>query len=100
MIRSLSGFARRCTKSTARTSRASSCTGRARGDAHEESDYDVAIFLQSLPDRWRELDRLAALRVKFLDDASVFFDARPYAAAAYLERTPLMREIRRDGLEL
>ncbi len=34
MIRSLSGFARRCTKSTARTSRASSCTGRARGDAH------------------------------------------------------------------
>jgi uncharacterized protein len=32
---------------------------RARGDAHAESDYDVAVFLKSLPDRWKELDRLA-----------------------------------------
>lgn len=29
---------------------------RARGDAHAESNYDVAVFLQSMPDRWRELD--------------------------------------------
>src|SRR5437870_387499 len=30
---------------------------RARGDAREDSDYDVAVFLKDLPDRWRELDR-------------------------------------------
>ena len=36
---------------------------RARGEARPDSDYDVAVFLRSLPDRWRELDRLADLRV-------------------------------------
>jgi uncharacterized protein len=73
---------------------------RARGEAHAESDYDVAIFLKSLPNRWRELDRLASPRVQFLDDTGAFFDAKPYTTAAYQQRTPLMREIRRDGVEL
>lgn len=73
---------------------------RARGDARPDSDYDIAVFLKSLPDRWKELDRMADLRVKFLGDTDAFFDVKPYPAAAYLERTPLMREIRRDGLEL
>jgi predicted nucleotidyltransferase len=72
---------------------------RARGDWHEDSDYDVAVFLKSLPDRWRELDRLADLRADFLDETGAFFDAKPYAASAYHERTPLMREIRRDGVD-
>jgi predicted nucleotidyltransferase len=73
---------------------------RARGDAQAASDYDVAIFLKSMPDRWAELNRLADLRVDFLIDTDAFFDAKPYAATAYHERTPLMREIRRDGVEL
>ena len=34
---------------------------RARGDARPGSDYDVAVFLKSLPDRWAELDRLASI---------------------------------------
>src|SRR3984957_5093512 len=37
---------------------------RARGDARPDSDYDVAVFLKSPPDRWVELDRLARLRVR------------------------------------
>jgi predicted nucleotidyltransferase len=73
---------------------------RARGDARPDSDYDVAVFLKSLPDRWRELDRLANLRLDLLGDSGAFFDAKPYLAATWQERTPLMREIRRDGLEL
>jgi uncharacterized protein len=73
---------------------------RARGDARPDSDYDVAVFLKSMPDRWKELNRLADLRVDFLDDADAFFDAKPYAASSWLQRTPLMREIRRDGLEV
>jgi uncharacterized protein len=72
---------------------------RARGDARADSDYDIAVFLKSLPDRWAELDRLADLRVRFFDD-DAFFDAKPYLATAWSERTPLMREIRRDGLQL
>lgn len=73
---------------------------RARGDARADSDYDVAVFLKELPDRWRELRRLAELRVRLIDDAGAFFDALPYPAAAYAERSPLMREIRIDGLDL
>jgi uncharacterized protein len=73
---------------------------RARGEAHSESDYDVAIFLKSLPDRWKELHRLADLRVDFIDDTGAFFDVFPFPTSAYAERSPLMREIRLDGLDL
>jgi len=73
---------------------------RARGDARTDSDYDVAVFLKSLPDRWQELHRLADLRVQFLDDTGAFFDAKPYPTTAYRDASPLMHEIRRDGLDL
>ncbi len=73
---------------------------RARGDACAESDYDVAVFLKSLPDRWKELDQLADLRMEFLDQTGAFFDTKPDVTTAYQQRTPLMREIRRDGVEL
>ena len=73
---------------------------RARGEARLQSDYDVAVFLEPLDDRWAELDRLADLRVRFLDETGAFIDAKPYSAHAYLDATPLMHEIRREGLEL
>ena len=73
---------------------------RARGDAGEDSDYDLAVFLHDLTDRWHELDRLADLRVDFLEDIGVFIDAKPYPAGAYCDRTILMREIRREGVDL
>jgi predicted nucleotidyltransferase len=73
---------------------------RARGDAREDSDYDVAVFLRDLPDVWAERLRLADLRVDFLDATGAFFDAKPYATDDYQDRTPLMSEIRRDGVEV
>jgi predicted nucleotidyltransferase len=73
---------------------------RACGDAGEDSDYDLAVFLHDLTDRWHELDRLADLRTDFLEDAGVFIDAKPYPARSYRDRTSLMREIRRDGVDL
>jgi predicted nucleotidyltransferase len=73
---------------------------RARGDAHDDSDYDIAIFLKDLTDRWQELDRLADLRSDILDETEAFIDAKPYRAGAYRERTSLMHEIRRDGIDL
>lgn len=72
---------------------------RARGEASPDSDYDIAVFLKDLPDRWAEVERLAGLHLDFLDD-NAFIDAKPYLATAYHERTPLMREIRREGVEL
>ena len=73
---------------------------RARGDAGPGSDRDVAVFLRSLPDQWREPGRLADPRVDFLDETGAFFDAKPWPAEAWRDRSPLMHEIRRDGLEL
>ncbi len=78
---------------------------RARGDARNTpdeyvSDYDIAIFLNALPDRWLELDRLADLRLKYLDQTGLFFDAKPYLSCAYQNTMPLMHEIRREGIEL
>jgi len=73
---------------------------RARGDARADSDYDVAMFLKELPDVWLERKRLADLRVDFIDETGAFFDTKPYPMTAWQDRTPLMQEIRRDGLEL
>jgi predicted nucleotidyltransferase len=73
---------------------------RARGEAQPDSDYDVALFLKQVPDRRKERRRLADLRVDFIDDTGAFFDTKPFSIAAYGDRTPLMSEIRRDGLDL
>ncbi len=82
---------------------------RARGDAGEDSDYDIAVFLAvflkdlkegDLDTRWRELDRLADLRSAILSDTEAFIDAKPYPAGAYRNQTSLMGEIRREGVDL
>src|SRR5215218_2980486 len=78
---------------------------RARGDAGEDSDYDIAVFLKDLKEgdldtRWRELDRLADLRSAILFETDVFVDAKAYPAGAYRNRTSMMREIRRDEIDL
>ena len=73
---------------------------RARGDASEASDYDVAVFLQDLTDRWCEFHRLADLRTDILAETGAFLEARPFRAGSYRARTPLMHEIRRDGVDL
>ena len=73
---------------------------RARGDARPDSDYDVAIFLKTLPNRRAEMIRLADLRVDLMDETGEFFDLLPYPAEAYAERTPLMWDIRLQGRDL
>src|SRR5271168_3403157 len=70
---------------------------RARGDAGPDSDYDVAVFVDPLGDRWRELDRLADLRLRFLDEAGAFFEARPFPPSALEGPMPLMWELQREG---
>jgi predicted nucleotidyltransferase len=72
---------------------------RARGDGHEASDYDVAVFLKDLTDWWREFHRLADLGTDILADTGVFIEARPFRAGGYLERTPLLHGIRREGID-
>ena len=73
---------------------------RARGDAHDESDYDVAVFLRDMPDRWREMEKLARLGSDILFDTGEFIHAMPYRAGSYQDHTPLMHEVRADGIDL
>jgi predicted nucleotidyltransferase len=73
---------------------------RARGEARPDSDYDVAVFLNDLTDRWGEVDRIGAIETDILYDDGAFIHAMPYRAGSYRERTPLMHEIRREGVDL
>lgn len=73
---------------------------RARGDARGNSDYDVAVFLKDLTDRWPEIDRIIPVVTDIIDDTGAVIHAMPYRAGAYRDRTSLMREIRREGVDL
>jgi predicted nucleotidyltransferase len=73
---------------------------RARGDAKPDSDYDVAVFLRDMGDRGRELYRLADIGTDVLYSGGGVINALAYPAGAYRDRTPLMREIRLDGIDL
>jgi predicted nucleotidyltransferase len=73
---------------------------RARGDAREDSDYDVAVFLRDMADRFAEMDRLADLGTDILKETGEFIHAMPYRAGAYEERTPLMLAVRSEGVDL
>jgi len=73
---------------------------RARGDAGEHSDYDVAVFLKDVRPGMAEWYRLADLRTRILDAGGPFFDAIPFRSSDYDRHTPIMREIKRDGVLL
>ena len=73
---------------------------RARGEARPDSDHDIAVFLHTPPDQRLERRRLANLRVDCLDETDAFFDTHAWPLGAWRERTPLMHEIRRDGVDI
>jgi predicted nucleotidyltransferase len=73
---------------------------RARGDARPDSDYDVAVFLRDVRDRFQELNRLAYLSTNLLDETGEVVNALAFYAGTYNDRTPLMREIRLEGVDL
>jgi uncharacterized protein len=74
---------------------------RARGDAREDSDYDIALFLRDMGDRMTEMKRLADLSTDILYDTGEFIHALPYRAGFYDDpREPLMHEIRAEGIDL
>jgi predicted nucleotidyltransferase len=73
---------------------------RARGEARADSDYDVAVFVRDLGDRWQEIDRIVPVVTDIIDDTGAVIHAMPYRAGSYDDRTSLMREIRREGVDL
>ena len=74
---------------------------RARGDAKPGSDYDIAVFLKNMESRWDEFGTLAEIEVDLLDETGAVVHAMPYPAGSWHDRSsPLMHEIRKDGLDL
>ncbi|MFO1103562.1 MAG: nucleotidyltransferase domain-containing protein [Methylocystis sp.] len=73
---------------------------RARGDARPDSDYDIAVFLQEPESLWQESGRLAEIETDILYDTGAVINALPFSLGAYDARTPLMHELRLDGLDL
>ena len=53
-----------------------------------------------MDNRFEELDRLAHLGTGLIDETGEVVNAMVYEARAYNERTPLMREIRLEGIDL
>jgi uncharacterized protein len=73
---------------------------RSRGDARPDSDYDVAVFLRDLDNFGQEARRIAELETDVLYDTGAVINAIPFKAGSYQERTGLMGELRREGLDL
>src|SRR5262249_25481284 len=72
----------------------------ARGDATEEADYDIAVFINNLTDRMAESGRIALAATDILSETGTVIHAIPFPACSYRDRTLLMHEIRREGLDL
>jgi len=73
---------------------------RARGDSRPDSDFDVAVFIRDPGELWDELGRLARVSTAILCDTGAVISAKPFAAGGWRERTPLMGEIGREGIDL
>jgi len=73
---------------------------RARGDARSDSDYDIAVFLKELTIFDKEAEQIARIEIDILNDSGAVINAMPFSAGAYDRRTGLMRELRREGLDL
>jgi uncharacterized protein len=73
----------------------------ARGDAKPDSDYDIAVFLRDLSSRWNEVRRIADVEIAILGKTGAIVQAMPYPAESLRDTSsPLMREIRNDGVDL
>ena len=73
---------------------------RARVDARPDSDYDIAVFLHDLPDHADAMNRFADIGTDILYDIGQVVHAMPFPSGVYRDRTALMRDIRRDGVEI
>lgn len=73
---------------------------RARGDARADSDYDVAVFLRDPLDWWEEVQRLNRIGDSVLWDTGAVISPKPFGSDEFADRTPLMGEIRREGVPL
>lgn len=74
---------------------------RARGDHRSDSDWDIALFVEGATNTYTEYAPLAQLAGQILRDYDVEINACLLPANAWSENdTPLLRNIRKEGLAL
>ena len=73
---------------------------RARGDAREDSDYDVAVFLKDIGSFWQENGQISEIEIDIMNDTGAIINAMPFKEGAYRERTGFMHEVRLEGIDL
>lgn len=61
---------------------------------------NVRTTWRRVTSRWQEVDRIVPLVTAILHEEGAFIDAVPHRAGSYEDRTSLMREIRREGIDL
>ena len=74
----------------------------ARGEAHEESDVDVLVVLESpVENSYQEIKRTSEIQAVLLDRYELLFSFQHYAEADVQARQgPFMQNVREEGIEL
>jgi predicted nucleotidyltransferase len=72
---------------------------RARGDAHADSDWDIAVFLTDGPTP-DDLDRLSDLGTDLLYDTGQYVQPMPMPSHRLEEDSSLLKAIRSEGVPL
>jgi uncharacterized protein len=70
---------------------------RARGDHHEDSDYDVLVVLSPPFDWWQEVKRMAHVSSTLTMDMGAVLSLRPVTEEQVQDETGFMHEVRREG---
>jgi uncharacterized protein len=73
---------------------------RARGDAREDSDYDIALFLKGETRMWDEHKLIHPIEWAIFEETGAAVRTFAFPAESWAQRTLLMHEIRKDGLDL
>ncbi len=60
----------------------------------------MAVFLKDLDNFGQEAGRIAEIETDILYDMGAIINAMPFKAGSYREHTGLMRELRREGIDL
>ena len=73
----------------------------ARGDAREESDVDVLVVLDDVPNAYQEIKRMGDLKMDLFERYRLYVSLHPYAEEAYQDtRRPFMWKVHAEGIEL
>jgi predicted nucleotidyltransferase len=74
---------------------------RARGEARPDSDYDIAVFLNNFTSCAEEFRQIADIELAMRNHTESDINAMPFPAGSWCDpASPLMYEIRKDGLDL